>query len=84
MPRVSNPNLQMLEVAVDSLGALVDEVRQAEVELRAMLADCFKKLLNNYRFVDAVYGHMPTDEVSQARVPTWSQTHGGECGIAGR
>lgn len=90
MNSVSNPNLQMLEVAVVRLGVLLDEfvflmedivavldgrpvivgeVRQSVSELRTALAERFRDLLNEQRFVDAVSGHMPTDEASQARVP---------------
>lgn len=53
MTREQNPNIEILMFAVERL----DE-----------LAKRFQVLMENNRFVDAVSGHMPTDETSQARV----------------
>ena len=47
---------------------IVDEVKQAEISLRKEVAGRFHDLLEDSKFVNAVSGHMPTDETSQARV----------------
>lgn len=54
---------------LDGRPLIVDEVVASEAMLRAALADHFKKLLENPRFLDAIHGHLPTDMASQARVP---------------
>jgi len=54
---------------IDGRPAIVEEVSESVAKLRAALAGRFQALLKNPRFVDAVSGHMPTNEASQARVP---------------
>lgn len=53
---------------MDGRSELVEEVRQSESVLIDVLATRFCKLLEDQQFLDAVSGHMPTDEVSQIRV----------------
>ena len=48
---------------------VVDEVRQCEPGLRDHLVNRFVALLKETRFLDALPGHMPGDQASQARVP---------------
>ena len=55
---------------LDGRPAIIDEVRKADSILLKELSKRFNTLLNNSRFIDAVSGHMPSDEVSQARVST--------------
>lgn len=61
-------DIEDIIAVLDGRPELVDEVRVAEPKLVSELADRFKGLLGENRFVDAVSGHMPTDEASQARV----------------
>ena len=94
MVNVQNPNMELLLLAVNQLGDLVDEMvfiggcatgllitDAAAPQIRvtkdidaivqvATKADYYKlhEILENRQFVDAVYGHMPTDEVNQSRV----------------
>jgi len=48
---------------------IIDEVKQTDPQLFTELSERFSKLLQNSKFTDAIAGHMPTDETSQARVP---------------
>lgn len=61
-------DIEDMIAVIDGRSELVEEVRQAESTLVDVLATRFHKLLENRQFVDAVYGHMPTDEVNQSRV----------------
>lgn len=54
---------------LDGRLGIVEEVKQSELELIGELAERFEVLLQDDRFRDAVFGHMPSDETSQARVP---------------
>ena len=47
---------------------MLSEVEQADKALVETLAVHFKALLKKPLFIDAISGHMPTDEISQARV----------------
>lgn len=62
-------DIEDLVAVVDGRPAIVDEVSDSEAALHTAIADRFQALLLNSRFVDAISGHLPTDEASQARVP---------------
>jgi len=62
-------DIEDIVAVIDGRPVIVEEVRDSVTELRAALAERFQALLNTSRFVAAVYGHMPTDEASQERVP---------------
>jgi len=62
-------DIEDLIAVVDGRPMIADEVGASDVGLRTALADRFRALLRNPRFVDAVSGHLPTDAASQARVP---------------
>ncbi|MCP4389982.1 MAG: hypothetical protein GY802_16940 [Gammaproteobacteria bacterium] len=62
-------DIEDIVAVIDGRPVIVEEVRNSVAALRAALAERFQALLNNTRFVDAISGHMPTDEASQARVP---------------
>ena len=53
---------------LDGRPEIVAEVKKSEPELAKELSKRFKNLLQTDRFVEAVSGHMPADETSQARV----------------
>ncbi len=61
-------DIEDIIAVLDGRSEIVDEVKQAEPELAKELSERFQALLQDSRFVDAVSGHMPTDETSQARV----------------
>jgi hypothetical protein len=62
-------DIEDLVAVVDGRPMIVDEVSDSEAALHTAITDRFQALLLNSRFVDAVSGHLPTDEASQARVP---------------
>lgn len=53
---------------MDGRPQLVEEVIRSETALLNELATRFHRLLGDQGFVDAVSGHMPTDDVNQSRV----------------
>jgi len=53
---------------VDGRPELAEEVRLSETALVDVLATRFHMLLGDQAFVDAVSGHMPTDDINQSRV----------------
>ncbi len=53
---------------IDGRPKIIEEVIKSDSILLNELVDRCKALLADSRFIDAVYGHMPTDETSQARV----------------
>jgi len=61
-------DIEDIIAVLDGRPAIVNEVKQVEPILARELSERFQKLLQDNRFVDAIYGHMPTDEISQARV----------------
>ncbi|MCA1765102.1 MAG: hypothetical protein LC633_02455 [Desulfobulbaceae bacterium] len=63
MPRIANPNIEILELE------LTEEIRHANDELKEHLAERFQALIDNQSFREALPGNMPPDEASQARVP---------------
>lgn len=66
---LASHDIEDIIAVLDGRPEIVNEVKQAEPELVKELAERFQALLQDGRFVDAVSGHMPTDETSQARVP---------------
>lgn len=67
---LSSHDIEDVIAVLDGRPEIVIEVRQSEPELAVELSERFHSLLRDSRFVDAVSGHMPTDETSQARVST--------------
>jgi predicted nucleotidyltransferase len=61
-------DIEDIIAVLDGRPEIVNEVRQSEPELAKELSERFQNLLQDPHFVDAVSGHMPTDETSQARV----------------
>lgn len=62
-------DVEDLLAVIDGRSGIVDEVAASEAVLQEELAGRFRHLLGNPRFLDAVPGHLPPDETSQARVP---------------
>jgi hypothetical protein len=54
---------------LDGRAEIVDEVRNAPPALRAYLAEAFKRLENDERFVESLSGHLPPDSAGQGRLP---------------
>jgi len=62
-------DLEDIVAVLDGRPEVVDEVLQCEPGLRDHLVNRFVALLKETRFLDALPGHMPGDQASQARVP---------------
>jgi len=61
-------DIEDIVAVLDGRPELLDEVKRVDSKLQVELGERFRSLLDNDLFTDAVYGHMPTDETSQARV----------------
>jgi len=61
-------DIEDIVAVVDGRPEIVDDIKQSEAKLVKELSERFQALLKEERFVEAVSGHMPTDETSQARV----------------
>ena len=62
-------DVEDLLAVIDGRSHITDEVASSEAKLQKELANRFKRLLGDSRFLDAVQGHLPPDEINQARVP---------------
>lgn len=61
-------DIEDIIAVMDGRPKLIEEIRQSESALVNALKIRFNNLLKDQSFVDAISGHMPTDEVSQIRV----------------
>ena len=61
-------DIEDMIAVIDGREELAEEVRRAESALVEVLAIRFQKLLEDQAFMEAVSGHMPTDEINQNRV----------------
>jgi len=61
-------DIEDVVAVLDGRPELVDEVKNTEPKLAMELVARFKEKLGDQIFVDSVYGHMPTDVISQERV----------------
>lgn len=66
---LASHDLEDIAVVVDGRPELVNEVPTCEIALRTYLADEIGSLLQNPAFLEALSGHLPGDETSQARLP---------------
>jgi hypothetical protein len=64
---VGSSDLEDAMCVLDGRPSIVDEVRLANEELRAYLADECRALFRDRRFVDAIPAHLPPDAPSQSR-----------------
>ncbi|QLQ32211.1 MAG: hypothetical protein HZT40_12135 [Candidatus Thiothrix singaporensis] len=62
-------DMEDIVAVLDGRASIVNEVQCSAPELARELAARFHGLRRNNAFLEAVAGHMPTDSVSQARVP---------------
>ncbi len=61
-------DIEDIVAVLDGRLEVVDEVQVSPEELRSHLAERFRALLDDARFVEAVSGHLPGDMSSQGRV----------------
>lgn len=62
-------DLEDIVALLDGRAEIVEEVRNAPVELRTYLSETFRRLEKDERFVESLSGHLPPDPASQARLP---------------
>jgi hypothetical protein len=65
----ASKDLEDIISVIDGRPTLVDEVNKANANLQGYIGREFAKLLKNQEFLDAVPGHLPGDQASQARAP---------------
>jgi hypothetical protein len=61
-------DIEDIVAVLDGRPEILDEIEIADTVLVRELANRFRELLKDRKFLDAISGHMPTDETSQARV----------------
>ena len=61
-------DIEDIVAVLDGRPEILDEIAIADTVLVRELANRFQELLKEQKFLDAISGHMPTDETSQARV----------------
>ena len=69
-------DLEDLISVVNGRPSLLKEVKAAPPDLRGYIADEIGALLDNREFIEALPGHVPGDDASQARIPTLLRTLG--------
>ncbi len=62
-------DIEDIIAVLDGRSSVVTEVKNATPVLAKELASRFRHLLSDRQFIEAISGHMPTDSISQARVP---------------
>jgi len=66
---VMSHDIEDIIAVLDGRPEIINEIKQSDSGLVDELSGRFKELLSDCRFLDALSGHMPTDETSQARTP---------------
>jgi predicted nucleotidyltransferase len=66
---VMSHDIEDLVAVIDGRPEIVQEVKEADETLRRYLKERFMLLEQDALFIDALPGHLPGDEASQARVP---------------
>ena len=62
-------DMEDIVTVLDGRPEIIDEVQRSESKLRDYLAKRFLDLMKERSFLDALPGHLPSDSVSQARLP---------------
>jgi hypothetical protein len=62
-------DIEDVVAVLDGRPEVISEIKDSGDDLAKELSRQFKMFHEEQRFLDAVSGHMPTDEASQSRVP---------------
>jgi len=65
----ASADLEDIITVVDGREKLIEEITGANEELRTYLSDFFRGFSKSQRILEALPGHLPPDEASQARLP---------------
>lgn len=66
---MTSHDIEDLVAVLDGRPELADEVERSDPQLVTEIRLRFKQLLEDQRFIEALPGHMPADQASQARIP---------------
>lgn len=66
---LASHDLEDVIVLVDGRSELLDEVRSSDPHLRSYIAEEIGSLIRTPSFLEALPGHLPGDDASQARLP---------------
>jgi len=67
-------DIEDIVTILDGRPGLLEELENAEPKIKRELASRFEALRQNFRFINAVAGHLAPDEASQARLPRIIET----------
>ena len=62
-------DLEDFIAVIEGREQLLDELARAPADLREYLAEAAGKLLGNERFIEVLPGYVPSDPISQRRIP---------------
>ena len=62
-------DLEDILTVMDGRETIVEEIKNAPVDLRIYITDTLREFLKNSQFQEALSGHLPPDSGSQARLP---------------
>ena len=62
-------DIEDIVAVLDGRAEIAGEIKSSEIDLQSALAARFRALLLDPRFVEAVPGHLPPDQISLARLP---------------
>lgn len=62
-------DMEDIVAVLDGRSEIIEEIRNADDEIRSHLADRFQSLAHNNIFLEALPGHLPGDPGSQKRIP---------------
>ncbi len=62
-------DLEDIIAVLDGREEIIEEIQTSPVNLQTYLAEEFKQFWNNSSFREALLGHLPGDQASQARLP---------------
>ena len=60
-------DIEDLIAVLDGRSSIIDEIKQSDPKLVKTLSERFSSLFQDRQFVDSVSGHIPSDEINQAR-----------------
>ena len=62
-------DMEDIVAVLDGRPEIIDEVRQSDIKIRTYLSEYFANLLKEQTFIEALSGHLPSDRLSQERLP---------------
>lgn len=66
---ISSHDIEDMIAVLEGRPELLEDIASADEGIKSALADKFKALLDDTKFMESIPGHLPGDSVSQQRVP---------------